>query len=758
MFERIKSIIKRMEFRDLCAPLVFLVVLIPASVFRLMNKMRGRALWLVAEEGEARDNGYYFYKYVRENHPTDYCFYAIKPQSAGYEKAAKLGNVIKWGSLRHWLYYMSASLNISSQTSGTPSAFFWFLLHGPLGMYKNRVFLQHGITLNDALPLYYKKTHFKYFICGAEPEFKEISSKFGYPNGSVVLTGFPRWDYLRKVAKNKVKPNTILIMPTWRKYLEIQNNKLFNNESFMESDYFKAWNGLLNDGRFLKYIEDNNITVYFYPHQNVQKMIKCFSSPSESIKIVGMENDILDYLATCSLLITDYSSVMFDFAYLKKPVICYQFDQKDYREKQHGEGYFSYENDGFGPIAKNVNEVLKAIKKMPDWIVSPKYVSRIEKYFGDGLSNGCSKTVYNVLRGSNQKIKVLHVNNSMNIGGIETSIMNAYRRIDRSRFDYVFITYKKGRYDFQEEIEKLGGKIVRVSAPGRKTRLRHLLDVHKIIRLERPDVVHCYTYFDSASVMLVARFNRVPIRVTHSHIAEGFPLSRKLLHNFLAWIIRKNANVMLACGNDAGMALYKKPCFRVLRNGINLADFSYNSELRRKIRKELNIANNEIVIGHVGRLADVKNHKFLLEIARHIIKQNKNYKFFFVGDGPLKGEIEKKIKRYHLERNVFLLGGRSDVACLYNAFDLIVFPSLYEGLSMTLIEAQANGLPVIASSSIDLESKLNDNFEFLNLDDGAERWTNEIMDINKKRQKPSRQIEEYSIEKIVARIEEIYES
>ena len=195
---RISNAIKQIKLQDLVSPLIFLTLLMPSSIFRLINKLKNRKLWLIAEQGEARDNGYHFYKYMRENHPTDYCFYAAKSGSAGYENVIKLGNIIKWGSLKHWFYYMSANLNISSQKSGNPCPMFWYIVHVILGLYKNRVFLQHGITKDDADWLYYRNTKFKYFICGAKKEFDYIQGKFGYPNGSLLLTGFPRWDARRE--------------------------------------------------------------------------------------------------------------------------------------------------------------------------------------------------------------------------------------------------------------------------------------------------------------------------------------------------------------------------------------------------------------------------------------------------------------------------------------------------------------------------------------------------------------------------------
>lgn len=756
--ERVKKAFMQVKPRDILAPLIFLLMVIPSLIFRLINKIKHRKLWLVAEQGEARDNGYHFYKYVREKHPSDYCFYAINPESAGYKKVGKLGNVIKWGSLKHWLYYMSANLNISSQKSGNPCPIFWYVVQVKLGLYRNRVFLQHGVTHNDSKWIYYDKTKFRYFICGTRKEYDFIRKKFGYPDENLALTGFPRWDALKDISK-KQKQKSILIMPTWRNWLGGDRNNIFKVDYFEKTNYFIKWNELLNDKNFINYIEKNNIVVYFYPHINMMQFLDSFKTASNNIKIIPSDQNIQDFFNKCNLMITDYSSVAFDFAFLNKPVIYYQFDQEEFRIRQLKEGFFSYERDGFGPVVKNPMDVVKCVEKFLRGECN-FHVERIEEYFGD-RKESFSSGLYNFLAGGRKKKKVIQVVNSMNIGGIETFILNLYKNIDRDKFEFVFLTNKLGRYDYQDDIEKMGGRFVRIDTPdsGLGRRFLHMKQLNTVIKREKPDAIHCHTYFDTASVMIIAKHNRVPVRITHSHTAQGFGLRRKVLHDILAWMIRRYSTVLLACGNEAGLALYKKRCFAVLNNGIDLGRFKYDGHIRKTKREKLGFGRNDKIIGHVGRFVEVKNHSFMMEIAKNLIEQGyTDYKFVFVGDGPLRKDIEERIRKNGMQDNIVILGNRDDVSELYNAFDAFVFPSLYEGMPMALIEAQANGLPVIASSSIDPKSKLNDNFEFLNLDDGAEHWANEIINVNKKRQKPSERIEEYSIQKTVARIEEIYES
>ncbi|MBQ3280105.1 CDP-glycerol glycerophosphotransferase family protein [Candidatus Saccharibacteria bacterium] len=379
---RLLNAIKQIKPKDFLAPLVFLVLFVPSIVFRTVNRAKHRKLWLVTEGGEARDNGYHFFKYIREKYPDDFCFYVVKTDSVGYEKVLELGNIIKYASLKHWLYYMSANLNISSQKSGNPCPIFWYFMHVILGLYKNRVFLQHGITKDDADWLYYKKTKFKYFICGAKREYDYIRKKFGYLADALLLTGFPRWDTLRDTSLNR-REKSILIMPTWRNWLGGEKNTLFEIKNFQNTNYYKYWNGLLNDEDFIEFVERNKIIIYFYPHINMQIFLDDFKLSSENIKIISYNEDIQEYLGKCKLMITDYSSVAFDFAYLNKPVIYYQFDLEDYRKKQYREGYFDYEKDGFGPVSFNRKEVLNEIKYYikTDFNSKKKYSNNMKKFF-----------------------------------------------------------------------------------------------------------------------------------------------------------------------------------------------------------------------------------------------------------------------------------------------------------------------------------------------------------------------------------------
>ena len=387
--------IKYIKIKDILSFLIFIVMIVPGLAFKIINKISKRKLLLVTENGKtARDNGYHFYKYVRTQHPEDYCYYVIDKKNNDYNKVKEYGNIIQYRSLKHWLYYLAANYNISNQKDGNPDAPLFYIIHVILGLYNNRVFLQHGITKDDAEWLYYKNCKFKYFICGARREYEFIKEKFGYPKGNVIYTGFPRFDNL---YNNKVNNNQILIMPTWRNWLGRDTNILGKKTIFEETDFYKNWSEFLNKEEFIDYIESNNIRILFYPHMNMQKFLDKFSTKSKNIEIVGMNKDIQTILKESSLMITDYSSVYMDFAYMEKPIIYFQFDYEEYRKKQYQDGYFDYKKDGFGPIVKNANELVKILKKIIENDQEKKYINRMNNFFELKDQNNCER-IYKYLK------------------------------------------------------------------------------------------------------------------------------------------------------------------------------------------------------------------------------------------------------------------------------------------------------------------------------------------------------------------------
>lgn len=366
--EKMKKILHELNYlkiENIFNIIIFLLSLLPTIIYKIYIKISKKRIWLICEDPlEARDNGFSFFKYLRNNHNEIDTYYAIKYKSADYDKVRKIGKTVKYGSIKHWILYFNCRFNISSQKAGNPDCAICYVLER-FGINKNKnVFLQHGITINKATWLFYKNCKIRLFICGADPEYRYIIDNFGYPEGYVVYTGFSRFDDYHKIKPVK---NQIVLMPSWREWIASKNefSKIYENSNdFTKTEYFRKYQELINDRDLISFLESKGIVMYFYPHRNMQKYIKCFETRSKNIKIVSNKKiDIKDLLINSSLMITDYSSVAMDFAYMKKPVIYFQFDEKKFREAQYDKGYFDYRNDGFGSVCMNSSEIVKELKK-----------------------------------------------------------------------------------------------------------------------------------------------------------------------------------------------------------------------------------------------------------------------------------------------------------------------------------------------------------------------------------------------------------
>ncbi len=373
--------LKRVKLKDIIQIWKLPVSILPAMIYRYFHK----DMWIICEDAmEARDNGYWFFKYLREKHPEQGCVYAIKRKSIDYQKVMKLGKTVEYGSLAHWILYLASSKKISSQKAGNPNAAIFYFLEVYGILRDERIFLQHGITINDSEWLYYKVTKMRGFICGAYPEFRYILDRFGYPKENVYYTGFARFDSLHDFQRDQ---KLILIMPTWREWIADEDGRLVKYEGTKEipkTNYFRHWNVFLKDPKLEALAEKYDVQFIFYPHRNMQKYMQYFPQSRQYIKIVSSKNwDIQELLKKASLMITDYSSVFFDFVYMKKPVVFYQFDSENFRKGQYGEGYFNYQENPFGDSAKEQGEVFNLIEKYigKNFEVSDSYLRAHEKYF-----------------------------------------------------------------------------------------------------------------------------------------------------------------------------------------------------------------------------------------------------------------------------------------------------------------------------------------------------------------------------------------
>lgn len=369
---------------------------IAGYVVSLFYRVIHNNVWLICErDSDARDNGYWFFKYLCERHPEVEAVYAIKNDSPDYHKVSSLGKVIEFGSFKHWVFYWLAKKNVSSAKEGKPNAALCFIFEVYLGARKNRAYIRHGICKDDQKWVYYDVTKMKMFACSAKREFDFVSEKFGYPNGYVQLTGLCRFDNL--FSPHKVK-RQILVMPTMREWLRVSSSDTLKYEKsmdFKESEYFITWSHLLISRELEGILNKFDIDLLFFPHASMQYHLKNFCSKSKRIILADAKKyDVQQLLMESSVLITDYSSIFFDFAYMKKPALYYQFDYEKYRRGQYQEGYFSYKEDGFGKVVVTENELLNELQGvLNDNMVMPDvYQKRVDAFFAYHDNKYCERT------------------------------------------------------------------------------------------------------------------------------------------------------------------------------------------------------------------------------------------------------------------------------------------------------------------------------------------------------------------------------
>ncbi len=350
--------------------------------------LRGRKIYLIAERGDdARDNGAYMFRYIRTHRPQTECYYVIDRSSPDLDRVSGYGNVVARGSLRHYLLFIAADLRMSTHVMGfAPDRNFYafYTVKHPMRRGKN-VFLQHGITKDAARELFADRTHADLFICGAAPEYDFVRGTFGYPEGAVKYTGFARFDGLCDAKVSR----TVLVMPTWRKFLSGMSR-----EQFAESEYFRRWNGLLNDGRLLSALRESDVRLIFYPHYEVQPYLDLFISPSDRVVLADAAHyDVQTLLRESALLVTDYSSVFFDFAYMGKPVVHYFFDEEKFYAEHYSRGYFDLRRDGFGAVTAEQEELTDALIGAVEngFSVGEVYSARVERFFPLRDRNNCER-------------------------------------------------------------------------------------------------------------------------------------------------------------------------------------------------------------------------------------------------------------------------------------------------------------------------------------------------------------------------------
>lgn len=359
--------------------------------------------------------------------------------------------------------------------------------------------------------------------------------------------------------------------------------------------------------------------------------------------------------------------------------------------------------------------------------------------------------------------RILFIMGNMGLGGAETHVMKVYRKIDKAKYQFDFVLNVPQKCYYEDEIVKLGGHLFRVT-PKTDNILKNYADIKRIVKNYNYKIVFkCGEQAMSWTEMLAAKRGGARKRIMRStNTKGGASIAYKVVHYLSRFPLNWFVTDKIAPSKDAGAWLFgKRGCKNlvVMNNGVDLDDFSYSQERKNKAREELGIPPKAIVMGHVGRFNEQKNHIFLVDIFSEIHKNNDRTYLLLIGDGPLKSTIEEKVKKQDLENYVIFAGNRSDVNELYSAMNYFVFPSLYEGLPNTLIEAQANGLKCFASLTITEEANITNNVTFITLKNVNE-WVKVIQKSSDERIDPQESFKKrkYTIDSVVTKYEEIFTS
>lgn len=329
-------------------------------------------------------------------------------------------------------------------------------------------------------------------------------------------------------------------------------------------------------------------------------------------------------------------------------------------------------------------------------------------------------------------IKVLHIVSSLDYGGgVQTMIYNYYMHIDQNSICFDFIVHSPTKGGFEELFENMGSKIVHVT-PKKKSLIKNMKEINLVLSREKYDVVHVHQNLTSGFSLLLAKMHDVPVRIAHSHGCQNENKASQKVKNLPLRLLNKLfANYYFACERNAGKWLFGKTWDtnehnKIMYNAIDLDRYFYNIHIRQEYRKKYALRDKFVLI-HVGRLSDEKNQQFSIRLLEKLLLKDPSAILLFVGGGDDEEFLKSIVKSKGLKGHVKFLGVRRDVPELMNSADVLLFPSKNEGLGMVAIEAQVNGLKVIASENVPKETALTDLIEYLELDANIDLWVEKIL-------------------------------
>ncbi len=332
-----------------------------------------------------------------------------------------------------------------------------------------------------------------------------------------------------------------------------------------------------------------------------------------------------------------------------------------------------------------------------------------------------------------EPVRVLHILHSMNRGGAESAIMNYYRNIDRSKVQFDYLLTARDRCQYEDEIERLGGRVFRVPQMTMLNPFPYLKGVMRFFKEHKEfKIVHSHTSSKSFFPLFLARKAGIPVRVCHSHNTKTeYGISGRV-RNLLKFPLRKVATDYCACGSEAAMWLYGKALVEsgrvmIIPNVIDAEVFDYDPLVRTRIRKELGVSESTVVLGCTARFNNQKNHRFLISLFYEFHRMVCDSRLLLVGDGRLRDEIRSQVDDLGIKDSVIFTGVVPNVAEYEQAMDFFMLPSINEGIPLSLIEAQISGLCCFASEGVPRESDKTGLVHFLPLDKGPKYWAEEIV-------------------------------
>ena len=361
-------------------------------------------------------------------------------------------------------------------------------------------------------------------------------------------------------------------------------------------------------------------------------------------------------------------------------------------------------------------------------------------------------------KASEEPIRVLQIGMHDQRGGIENYLMNYYRAINKKQVQFDFLIPYINGSPYDTEIEQMGGKVYRLSFKNDNNLFKFIKQVKQIYRNTPYDIIHCNDTGLGLIYLSLARRYSGAKRIAHSHASNMEPGIKGIVKKLLVRPYIQYADEYFSCSKKAAIFMFNKRPYHQINNSIRTEDYYFNEESRKRTRKSLGISDECTLIGSIGRLCKQKNQLFMIDVFNRYHRSNPQSALLLIGSGPLEDSIRNKIRNLKLEKNIIVLNEIRNTSTYYSAMDIFLLTSLYEGLPIVAIEAQANGLPLILADTISREVDITHNTTFVSLGDSMDNWNKAIKRSLGKRLHSNPRISSYDSRKQAKHLVTIYRS